>query len=98
MAPAAIQTPRPMRIGAVVICERRVAGPVVKARLRRAWASEKHALALDALRVLAAELERSIPAPPARCARAWRRRSRSPACRSVARSSAPCSRRTRSSR
>jgi transposase-like protein len=35
--------------------------PAVKARLRRAWASENHALALDGLRVLASELERSHP-------------------------------------
>jgi putative transposase len=35
--------------------------PAVKAQLRRAWASDDHALALDRLRVLAAELERSHP-------------------------------------
>ena len=35
--------------------------PAVKARLRRAWASENHALALDGLRSLAAELDRSHP-------------------------------------
>jgi transposase-like protein len=35
--------------------------PAVKARLRRAWAWENHALALDGLRVLAGELERSHP-------------------------------------
>jgi putative transposase len=35
--------------------------PQVKARLRRAWASENHAQALDGLRVLAAELERCHP-------------------------------------
>jgi putative transposase len=35
--------------------------PAVKARLRRAWASENHALALDGLRALAAELDRSHP-------------------------------------
>jgi putative transposase len=35
--------------------------PAVKARLRRAWASDNHALALDALRTLASELERSHP-------------------------------------
>ncbi|HEX5923320.1 MAG TPA: IS256 family transposase [Baekduia sp.] len=35
--------------------------PVVKARLRQAWASDDHALALDGLRVLASELERSHP-------------------------------------
>lgn len=33
----------------------------MKARLRRAWASDNHALALDALRTLASELERSHP-------------------------------------
>jgi putative transposase len=35
--------------------------PQVKARLRRAWASDEHALALDGLRVLADELQRSHP-------------------------------------
>jgi putative transposase len=35
--------------------------PAVKARLRRAWASENHALALDGLRVLVSELEHSHP-------------------------------------
>jgi putative transposase len=35
--------------------------PAVKARLRRAWASDNHALALDGLRVLADELEHSHP-------------------------------------
>jgi putative transposase len=35
--------------------------PVVKARLRRAWASDNHALALDGLRTLASELEHSHP-------------------------------------
>jgi putative transposase len=35
--------------------------PVVKARLRRAWASDNHALALDGLNTLAGELERSHP-------------------------------------
>ena len=33
----------------------------MKARLRRAWASDNHALALDGLRSLASELERSHP-------------------------------------
>ncbi len=35
--------------------------PAVKARLRRAWAQENHQLALDGLRSLAAELDRSHP-------------------------------------
>lgn len=35
--------------------------PAVKARLRRAWASDNHTLALDGLRTLAAELGRSHP-------------------------------------
>jgi len=35
--------------------------PVIKARLRRAWAIDDHTLALDGLRVLASELERSHP-------------------------------------
>jgi putative transposase len=35
--------------------------PAVKARLRKAWASENYALALDGLRLLAGELDRSHP-------------------------------------
>jgi transposase-like protein len=35
--------------------------PAVKARLRRAWVSDNHALALDGLRALAGELARSHP-------------------------------------
>ena len=35
--------------------------PAVKTRLRRAWASDNHALALDGLRALASELEHSHP-------------------------------------
>jgi putative transposase len=35
--------------------------PAVKARLRRAWASDDHALALDSLQALAADLEHSHP-------------------------------------
>jgi len=35
--------------------------PAVKTRMRRAWASENHALALDALNQLAGELEHSHP-------------------------------------
>ena len=35
--------------------------PAVKTRLRRAWASDKHMLALDALQRLAGELDRSHP-------------------------------------
>jgi putative transposase len=35
--------------------------PAVKTRLRRAWASDNHTLALDGLRTLASELERSHP-------------------------------------
>jgi transposase-like protein len=35
--------------------------PAVKARLRRAWASDNHALALDGLEALAGELEHSHP-------------------------------------
>jgi putative transposase len=35
--------------------------PAVKARLRKAWASENHQLALDGLQLLAEELERSHP-------------------------------------
>ncbi len=35
--------------------------PVVKARLRRAWASDNHALALEGLRTLASELQHSHP-------------------------------------
>ena len=53
--------------------------PAVKTRLRRAWASDDHALALDGLRVLADELERTHPGAASSLARAWRRRSPSPA-------------------
>ena len=35
--------------------------PAVKQRLRRAWALEDHARALDQLRLLAGELERTSP-------------------------------------
>jgi len=35
--------------------------PAVKTRMRRAWASEDHALALDGLKALAGELDRSHP-------------------------------------
>src|SRR5271167_1037909 len=35
--------------------------PAVKARLRRAWASDNHKLALEGLRGLASELEHSHP-------------------------------------
>lgn len=35
--------------------------PAIKRRLRRAWADSDHARALDALGVLAAELDRSHP-------------------------------------
>ena len=35
--------------------------PAVKARMRRAWATDDHALALDGLQALAAELERFHP-------------------------------------
>lgn len=35
--------------------------PTVKARLRRAWASDNHALALDGLQTLASELQHSHP-------------------------------------
>ena len=35
--------------------------PAIKARLRRAWATDDHELALDGLQALAAELDRSHP-------------------------------------
>jgi len=44
--------------------------PAVKTRLRKAWASENHQQAVDALQLLAGELERSHPAQPRRCGRA----------------------------
>jgi len=56
--------------------------PPVKRRLRRAWADTDHDSALDALRVLAGELDRSHPG-----AAASRRRSRSPASGSAGSSS-----------
>src|SRR4051812_24477141 len=45
--------------------------PAVKQRLRRAWARDDHARALEELRTLAAELERSHRGPPPRCAKEW---------------------------
>jgi putative transposase len=57
---------------------------VVKQRLRRAWAHEDYARALEQLKALASELTEPIPAPPARCARGWRKRSRSPGSASAA--------------
>jgi hypothetical protein len=47
----------------------------VKQRLRRAWALDDHASALDQLKALAASSTGRTPARPARSARAWRRRS-----------------------
>ena len=38
--------------------------PAVKARLRRAWASDNHTLALEGLQALAGELEHSHPGRP----------------------------------
>ncbi|HZT91640.1 MAG TPA: hypothetical protein VFA05_06350 [Gaiellaceae bacterium] len=46
----------------------------MKQRLRRAWAADDQARALERLRALASELDRSYPAPPARCANDSRRR------------------------
>ena len=51
--------------------------PLVKRRLRSAWAETDHGRALDRLRALAGELDRTHPAPPARSAKGSRRRSRS---------------------
>ena len=72
--------------------------PAVKARLRGAWATDDHALALDGLQALAAELDRSHPGAAARCATACTRRSPSPASGSAGGSSARFRARTRSSR
>jgi len=47
---------------------------LVRRRLRRAWAETNHPRALEQLTTLAAELHVSIPAPPGRCRKAWRRR------------------------
>ncbi len=52
--------------------------PPVKQRLRRAWARDDHDRALDGCERSPPSSTAPIPAPPARCARAWRRRSRSP--------------------
>ena len=49
---------------------------VVKARLRRGWAEIDHDRALEQLNALALDSTAPTPAPPARCAKAWRRRSR----------------------
>ncbi len=46
----------------------------VKRRLRRAWADTDYARALDAVGLLADELERSHPRAGPRCARGWPRR------------------------
>ena len=59
--------------------------PAIKRRLRRAWADSDHGRALDALRVLAAELERSHPGAAASLREGWRRRSRSPGSASAGR-------------
>ena len=73
--------------------------PAVKTRLRRAWASDDHALALDGLRAARRRARaHAIPAPPRRCARACRRRSRSPASGSRGRLKRTLRARTRSSR
>jgi len=69
--------------------------PQVKARLRRAWATDNYNLALDGLRVLAAELDRSHPGA---ASSAWRRRSPLRGCRSAVGCAERCSRPTRSSR
>ena len=48
--------------------------PAVKQRLRRAWALDDHARALEQLRALAGELDGSYPgAAPARSAKAGKR-------------------------
>ena len=58
--------------------------PAVQQRLRRAWALDDHARALDQLSRSPASSTARIPAPPARCAKGWRRRSRSPGSASAA--------------
>ena len=72
--------------------------PAVKARLRRAWATENHALALDGLGALAAELDRSHPGAASSLREGLEKRSPSPGYRSAAGCARPCSPPTRSSR
>ena len=49
--------------------------PLVRRRLRAAWALDDHDRALDQLRVARRRARaHRTPAPPPRCARAWRRR------------------------
>jgi putative transposase len=55
--------------------------PSVQQRLRTVWALDDRTRALELLRLLAGEFQRSPPAPPARCAKASTRRSRSPSRR-----------------
>ena len=72
---------------------------LVRRRLRAAWALDDHDRALDQLRSARRRARaHRTPAPPRRCARAWRRRSPSRASASAAGSSARCRRRTRASR
>ena len=71
--------------------------PAVKRRLRAAWAEADHGRARERLRALAG-WSAPIPGLPARSERVSRKRSRSPASASPARSSARWSRPTRASR
>ena len=72
--------------------------PNVKQRLRRAWALDDPARALDQLLSSPASSSAATPAPPARYAKASKRRSRSPGSASAARSNARSRARTPASR
>jgi transposase-like protein len=58
--------------------------PAVKLRLRRAWALDDHPRALGQLERSSWSSSAATPAPTPRCAKGWRRRSRSPGSASPA--------------
>ncbi len=72
--------------------------PALKNRLRKAWASDDHAFALNGLQALAGELDRSHRGAAASLREGLEETLSSPASGSMAASSAPCRAPTRSSR
>jgi putative transposase len=72
--------------------------PIVKRRLRHAWALEDHDRALRSCERSPPSSSAPTPAPPPRCRKGCPRHSPSPGSGSSARSSGRCSRRTRASR
>jgi len=58
--------------------------PLVKTRLRKAWAEPDQTRALDQLRLLAGSSTAPTPAPLARCGKEWKKRSRSAGSASAA--------------